>query len=69
MDPIYPNTPKTGITHNSKTSRSNVLFENLSSGHLGFMQITRVAQSCRLGSQAEFVLEPDESKSTEKVIG
>ena len=33
------------------------------------MQITRVAQSFRLGSQAEFVLEPDESNSTKTFIG
>ena len=26
--------------------------------HLGFMQITRVAQSCHLANKAEFVLEP-----------
>ena len=69
MDYIYPNTPKTVITHNSKTSGSKVLFEDLSNGHLGFMQITRVSQSCRLGSQVEFVPGPDESKSSEKVIG
>jgi len=29
-----------------------------SGGHLGFMQMTRVAQSCHLGNKAEFVLEP-----------
>jgi len=27
-----------------------------SDDHLGFMQITRVAQSCHLGNKAEFVL-------------
>jgi len=27
-------------------------------GHLGFMQIRRVAQSCYLGNKAEFVLGP-----------
>ena len=69
MDYVYPNTPKTVITHNSKTSGSKVLFEDLSSGHVGFIQITRVSQSFRLGSQVEFVPGPDESKSTEKVIG
>jgi len=26
--------------------------------HLGFMQITRVAQSCQIGNTAEFVLGP-----------
>ena len=55
MDSIYSNTPKTGITKNSKTSGSKVLFEDLSRGHLGFMQIIRVSQSCRLGSQVKFV--------------
>ena len=29
-----------------------------SGGHLGFMQITRVAQSCQFGNKAEFVLGP-----------
>jgi len=29
-----------------------------SCGHLGFMQIARVAQSCHLGNTAEFVLGP-----------
>jgi len=53
-----------GITQSSKTSGSKVCFKELTTGHLGFMQITRVAHSCRLGSQAEFVLGPDESKST-----
>ena len=33
------------------------------------MQITRVAQICHLGSQAEFVLGPDESESTKPFIG
>ncbi len=28
------------------------------SGHFGFMQITRVAQSCQFGNQAEFVQGP-----------
>ena len=27
-------------------------------GHLGFMQIRKVAQSCRLGNQFKFVIEP-----------
>ena len=35
----------------------------LTSGHLGFMQITTVARSNHLDSQAEFVLRPDEPKS------
>jgi len=33
------------------------------------MLITRVANSCRLGSQAKFVLESDESKSTKTFVG
>ena len=33
------------------------------------MQITRVAQSYCLASQAEFVLAPGESKSTKMFIG
>ena len=47
---------KIGITNNSKRSGSKELFKDLTSGHLGLMQITRVAQSCRLGSQAELLL-------------
>ena len=35
-----------------------VIFQIGSDGHLGFMQITRVAQSCHLGNKAEFFLEP-----------
>ena len=27
-------------------------------GHIGFMQITRIAQSCQTGNQAEFFLGP-----------
>ena len=65
MDYIYPNTPKTVITHNSKTSGSKVLFEDLSNGYLGFMQITRVSQSCRLGSQVEFLPGPNQAKKLE----
>ena len=38
------------------------LSSDLTIGHVGFMQIPRVARSCRLGSQVEFVLGPDESK-------
>jgi len=30
-----------------------------SGGHLGFMQLIRVAQSCQLGNKAEFDLEPN----------
>jgi len=30
-----------------------------SGGHLGVMQITRVAQSCYLGNKAEFVIGTD----------
>jgi len=29
-----------------------------SGGQLGFMQITRVAQSCNLGNKADFFLKP-----------
>ena len=36
-----------------------LLFQMGSDGHLGFMQITRVAQSCHLGNKAEFVLGPN----------
>ena len=63
MDSTYPSTPKRGITHDSKTNGSKV-FLYLTSGHLWFMQITRVTHSCSLRSKAEFILEP-ESKSTE----
>ena len=39
-------------------------------GHLIFMQITtKLAYSCCLGNQAEFVLGPGESKSTKTFIG
>ena len=38
-------------------------------GILRLFQITRIAYSCRLGSQAEFVLGPDESKSANTFIG
>ena len=34
--------------------------------HLGFMQITRVAQSCCLHNQAEVVREPDMSSYQQK---
>ena len=37
-------------------------FKGLTRDHLGFMQITRVAHSCGLGSDAKFDLGPDESK-------
>ena len=67
MGSIYPNTPKSGITHNFKTNGSKVFFYDLTRGHLGFMQITKVSQSCHLDSQVEFVLGPDDSKSTTRV--
>jgi len=35
--------------------------------HIGFMSITRVAKSCRLGNQAVFVLGPDVSANQKKV--
>jgi len=35
-----------------------LIFKMGSGGHLVFMQITRVALSCHLGHNAEFVLEP-----------
>ena len=35
---------------------ADINFPEGSGGHLGFMQITRVAQSCHLGNKAEFVL-------------
>ena len=60
---------KRGITHNSKTGGSKVFFKDLTSGHLGFMQITRVGHNFRLSGQAEFVPGPDESKSTKTIIG
>ena len=67
MDSTYLNADKKrGITHNSKTSSSKVFIQNLTNGHLEFMQI---AYSSRLGSQPEFVLGPDESKSTKTFIG
>ena len=38
----------------------------LNGGHLGFMQIARVAQSCRLGNQSEFILGPHGSSNPQK---
>jgi len=35
-----------------------LIFQMASGGHLGFMQIIRVAQGCQLGNKAEFVLGP-----------
>jgi len=41
-----------------------------SGGHLGFMQITRVAQSCHLGNNANFVLGPHQiTNHQNKFIG
>ena len=37
-----------------------------SGGHLGFMQIMRVAQSCHLGNKAEFVLGPHQITNHQK---
>ena len=42
---------------------------NMTSGYVGFLQITRIAQSFRLGSLDEFVVGHDESKSTKTIIG
>ena len=33
----------------------NYIFKMAAGGHFGFMQITRVAQSCQFGNQAEIV--------------
>ena len=46
-----------------------MLFYGLTSGHLGFMQITRVTQSYRLGSQVEFAVGHDEYKSAKMFTG
>ena len=35
-------------------------------GHFGFMQISKIAQSCPLGNQAEFVLGPHGNTNQEK---
>jgi len=37
--------------HHSRTSSSKAIFENMTSRHLGFMQLTRVAQSCVLATK------------------
>ena len=34
--------------------------------HFGFMQIKKIAQSCRLGNQAEFVLGPRVNANQQK---
>jgi len=39
-----------------------------SGGHLGFMQITRVAQSCSLGNKTKFVLGPLHITNHQKII-
>ena len=57
---------KRGITRHSMTNGSKVFVLDLTSGHPRIMQISRVAQSYRLDSEAEFVLGPDESKSTKR---
>jgi len=35
-------------------------------GHLGFMQIRKVAQTCRLGNQFKFVIEPHANTNPSK---
>ena len=44
------------IRHQSMTIKK-LIFYCIHGGHLGFMQIVGVAQSCRSGIQARFVLE------------
>ena len=34
--------------------------------HFGFMQIKKIAQGCRLGNKAEFVLRPHMSANRQK---
>jgi len=43
-----------------------LIFQWWNSGHLGFMQIIKVAQSCRLGNQAEIVVGPHGSSNPSK---
>ena len=35
--------------------------------HFGFMQIKKIAQGCRLGNKAEFVLGPHMSKKVHRI--
>jgi len=56
MVSAYLNTHKKTYLHHFKVSGWKVIFQIGSDGHLGFMQITRVAQSCHLGNKAELVI-------------
>ena len=41
----------------------------MTTGHLGIMQIARVAQSCRLGNTVEYGVGPDTSRLIKKIHG
>ena len=56
MDSAYHKTVYRHIGHHSMTNEK-VDFYCVHGGHLGFMKIVGVAQSCRSGNQARFVLE------------
>ena len=61
--------PKTSSNSSYTLSDSqNLNYKVASSGHLGFLQIIGVAQSCHLGNQAEFVLGPHMSTNQQKKI-
>ena len=66
MDSAYLKTHKRRLIYHSKVIGQKV---NILDG-FGFMQITRVAQSCHLGNNAEFVVGPHQiTKHPKKFIG
>ena len=57
MDSAYQKALYRHIEHHLMTIDKKNDFYCVYGGHLGFMQIVGVAQSCRSGNQAKFVLE------------
>ena len=58
MDFAYLNLTQSQRIHHSKVSGWKVNFPDVFCGHIEFMQIMRVVQSCQLSNKAEFVLGP-----------
>ena len=56
LQPHKPNS--SGIKHHFVTNESKIDFVMSAGGHLGFMQITKIAQSGRKGNQTESIANP-----------
>ncbi len=67
MDSLYKKTLEMIILYiNFGQEAQKLDFQDADGGHFGFMQITRVTQSCQFGNQAEFAQIPLGTTNQEK---